>query len=193
VGKTTGYYPRIRVDGAGRGVVSQAGGTLLTATIRASGLDRALPAGLARWRRPMAVHDPAKVLLDLAVALGLGGDCLADIAVLRAEPGVFGLVASDPAVSRTIDALAADAPAALKAICAARAAGRRRPGNWPGSTAPLPGSRPRPRWSSISTRPWSPPIRTRSWPGRRSSADTAIIRSGRSPTTVPQAPASRWR
>jgi hypothetical protein len=41
-----------------------------------------------------------------------------DIAVLRAEPRVFGLVASDPTVSRTIDALAADAPAALKAICA---------------------------------------------------------------------------
>jgi hypothetical protein len=44
------------------------------------------------------VHDPAKVVLELAVALGLGGDCLADIALLRAEPGVFGLVASDPTV-----------------------------------------------------------------------------------------------
>jgi hypothetical protein len=101
-------------------VVSHAGGTLLTATIRASGLDRALSAALARWRRPTAVHDPAKVLLDLAVAVGLGGDCLADIAVLRAEPGVFGRVASDPTVSRTVDALAADAPAALRAIRAAQ-------------------------------------------------------------------------
>ena len=27
------------------------------------------------------MHDPAKVLLDLAVTLALGGDCLADIAV----------------------------------------------------------------------------------------------------------------
>ncbi len=67
--KTTGFYPGIRVDGAGRGVVSQAGGTLLTATIRASGLDRALSAALA-LAQPAAVHDPAKVLLDLAVALG---------------------------------------------------------------------------------------------------------------------------
>jgi hypothetical protein len=88
VSKTTGFYPRIRVDGAGRGVVSHAGGTLLTAAIGASGLDRELSAALARWRRPAAVHDPAKVLLDLAVALGLGGDCLADVALLRAEPGV---------------------------------------------------------------------------------------------------------
>jgi hypothetical protein len=117
-------------------VVSQAGATLLTSAIRASGLDRELSAALARWRRPAAVHDPAKVLLDLAVAAGLGGDCLADIAVLRAEPGVFGRVASDPTVSRTIDALAADAPAALKANHAARAAARRRARELAGEHAP---------------------------------------------------------
>ena len=40
----SGFYPRVRVDGAGRGVVSNAGGTLLTDTIRATGLDR--PQGL---------------------------------------------------------------------------------------------------------------------------------------------------
>jgi hypothetical protein len=54
VSKTTGFYPRIRVGGAGRGVVSQAGGTLLTAAIRASGLDRALSGALAHWRRRAA-------------------------------------------------------------------------------------------------------------------------------------------
>ena len=52
------------------------------------------------------MHDPAKVITDLAVTLALGGDCLADVALLRAEPGVYGLVASAPTVSRTIDALA---------------------------------------------------------------------------------------
>jgi hypothetical protein len=109
---------------------------LLTSVIRASGLDRELSAALARWRRPAAVHDPAKVLPDLAVAAGLGGDCLADIAVLRAEPGVFGLVASDPTVSRAISALAADAPAALRAIHAARAAARRRAWELGGEHAP---------------------------------------------------------
>jgi len=46
---------------------------------------------------------------------------MADIALLRSEPGVYGLVASDATVSRTIDVLAKDAPAALKAIDAARA------------------------------------------------------------------------
>ena len=104
--------------------VGQAGGVLLTDTVAAAGLDTALSAALGPWRRPLAIHDPGKVVLDLALTLALGGDCLADIALLRAEPGVYGLVASDPTVSRTIDVLAADAPAALKAIGTARAAAR---------------------------------------------------------------------
>ena len=98
----------------------------MTEAVRVSGLDRLLAAGLAPWRKPRTVHDPAKVVVDLAIALGLGGDCLADIGLLRAEPGLFGLVASDPTVSRTIDALAKDASAALKAINTARAAARAR-------------------------------------------------------------------
>ena len=45
--------------------------------------------------------------MDLAIAVALGGDAAADIAVLRAQPGVFGPVASDPTVSRLITTLAA--------------------------------------------------------------------------------------
>ena len=41
-------------------------------------------------------------MADLAVAVALGGDAAGDIAVLRAQPGVFGPVASDPTVSRLI-------------------------------------------------------------------------------------------
>jgi len=70
------------------------------------------------------VHHPAKIMLDLAVALALGGDCLADVDLVRAEPGVFGRVASDPTVSRLIDTLAADADQALAALESARAAAR---------------------------------------------------------------------
>ena len=134
--KRTGLYPAVEVDSASCGVVSQAGGVALLETARVSGLDRALRTALDPWRAPRAVHDPAKVLLDLAVALALGGDCLADIAVLRAEPGVYGPVASDPTVSRTIDALAADAPRALGAINAARAAARARVWELGGQHAP---------------------------------------------------------
>jgi hypothetical protein len=122
--KRIGLYPRVHADTGGAGVVSQAGGVALVETVRVAGLDRALSTALARWRKPMAIHDPAKVITDLAVALALGGDCLADVALLRAERAVFGRVASDPTVSRTIDALAADAPRALKAIDTARAAAR---------------------------------------------------------------------
>ncbi len=64
------------------------------------------------------------------------GDCLADIALLRAEPGVYGRVASDPTVSRTIDALAADVGAALTAIDTARAAARAQVWGLAGDHAP---------------------------------------------------------
>ena len=120
--KRSRFYPRPTVVSGAVSAVGQAGGVLLTETIRAADSDVGLSAVRARWRRPGAVHDPAKVVLDLAVTLALGGDCLADVAVLCAEQGVWGLVASDPTVSRTIAALAADAPAALTAIDTARAA-----------------------------------------------------------------------
>jgi hypothetical protein len=93
---------------------------LLTRTARRTGLQRALSVALAPWRKHRAVHDPGKVLLDVA----LGGDCLSDISVLRAEPALFGKVASDPTVSRLIDALAASGDKALGAIRTARAAAR---------------------------------------------------------------------
>ena len=118
----SGLYPRLAVDGQGKKVVSGAGGVLLTRTAATVGLDQELSAALARWRRPLARHDPGKIVLDLAMSLAIGGDCLADIGQLRAHPQVFGPVASDPTVSRLIDTLAADAPAAINA---ARAAARR--------------------------------------------------------------------
>jgi hypothetical protein len=84
----------------------------------------------------VAVHNPGKVLLDLAISVAIGGDCLADIAQVRSEPGVFGHIASDPTVSRLIDTLAADAPAAFAAINTARAAVRARVWDLAESDAP---------------------------------------------------------
>ena len=118
--KSTGSYPRVHVDTAKVAAVGRAGGILLTETIRAAGLDRALSEALARWRKPSAVHDPGKVILDLALSLVLGGEALSDLAVLRTEPGVYGPVASDPTVSRLIGLLAVDADKAIKAIAGAR-------------------------------------------------------------------------
>jgi hypothetical protein len=134
--KPTGVYPSVRVDAAGRGVVSSAGGVLLTETVRVSGLGVALSAALAPWRAPTATHDPGKVLTDLAVSLALGGDCLADIALLRVEPELFGLVASDPTVSRTVDRLAADVDTVLAAVFRALAVSRERVWKLAGLHAP---------------------------------------------------------
>lgn len=122
--KSTSWYPSLKVDGVGSGVVSQAGAVVLVRTAATAGLDRALSRVLAPWRKPLAVHDPGKVVLDLAVMVALGGDCAADLALLRGEPAVFGSVASDPTVSRLITTLAADAPKALAAIASARATAR---------------------------------------------------------------------
>jgi hypothetical protein len=69
------------------------------------------------------VHDPGKIIGDLVVTLGLGGDCLADVAALRAQPQLCGPVAPDPVISRLVSVLAADARRALRSI----------PGRWPGA------------------------------------------------------------
>ncbi|MEU3197705.1 MULTISPECIES: IS1380 family transposase [unclassified Streptomyces] len=124
--KRIGSYPSVRTEGGGRAVVSQAGGVLLVETVRKAGLDTAISAALTPWRKPRAVHDPGKILLDVALAAALGGDCLADVGMPRAEPAVFGPVASDPTVSRLIDTLAASGDRALQAIRAARAEARER-------------------------------------------------------------------
>ena len=88
--KRSGSYPRVRVSGGGSEVVSQAGGVLLVETARVSGLDTALSSALAPWRKDRTVHDPGKTLLDMALAVALGGDCLADVALLRADPRYSG-------------------------------------------------------------------------------------------------------
>ena len=110
----------------GGSLVSHAGATLLVETARRSGLTRQLSTRLGPWRLPLATHDPGKIVLDLALAVALGGDAACDVAVLRAQPGVFGPVASDPTVSRLIARLAQDVQATLAAIATARAAARER-------------------------------------------------------------------
>jgi hypothetical protein len=114
----------LRLDPVGESLVSSAGGLLLARTARVAGLLPALSRALSPWRGGRAVHDPGKVLLDVAVAVALGGDCPADVAVVRAQPQLFGLVASDPTVSRLVAALAADVGASLPVIRAARARAR---------------------------------------------------------------------
>src|SRR5699024_8379496 len=67
-----------------------------------------------------AEHHAAKVVLDLAMTLAVGGEAARDTDLLRCEPGVFGDVASTPTISRMLTTLAQDTPAVMAAISTAR-------------------------------------------------------------------------
>ena len=112
--------------------------------------------------------------------------------MLRAEPGVFGLVASDPTVSRTIDRLADDATA-LAAIDTARAAARAPAWRLAGDRAPDHGTDAgRPLVIDVDAT-----LVTAHWEKEGAAATfkrgSAITRCGRSSTTAPTGPGSRSR
>lgn len=116
--------PNLVLDPVRESLVSSAGALLLMETCRVTGLGRGLSRALSLWRPARTIHDPGKVQLDVATAVALGGDCLADVAALRAQPGVFGRVASDPTVSRVFTALAADVDGVVAALRGVRAQAR---------------------------------------------------------------------
>lgn len=134
--KITGFYPSVRLDTAPVSAAGSAGGVLLTTAADVTGLSGALTESLDAWRKPTAVHHPGKVLTDLAVTLALGGDCLADAAVIRCETDLYGRVGSDATISRTITALAADARIVLTQLAAARRAARAKAWALAGGRAP---------------------------------------------------------
>ena len=105
---------KIRVSADGTGIVSWAGGLL----------DRGLEEALERWRAPRAVHSPGKSSPISRSRWRWAGTAWR-MWRCCAGPGLSGPVASDPVVSRLVARLA-DAPRALKAIRAARAAARAR-------------------------------------------------------------------
>ncbi|MBV6703426.1 IS1380 family transposase [Kitasatospora aureofaciens] len=118
---TTGSRPRLVVSTDGRGVVSHAGSRLLADLADATGLTRAFSDALRRLRPRGTGHEPGRIAADLAVMLADGGEAIADLALLRDQPEVFGSVASTPTAWRL---LAGIDPAALAAVRAARATAR---------------------------------------------------------------------
>jgi hypothetical protein len=122
---------RVKVTGDGRGVAGHAGGLLIGELADRVGLTEGLSAAMAHTRRRRSAHDPGVVLTHLAVSLADGGDCLADVAVLRSQPDLFGAVASDPTVFRVIDSIHSGG---LRNIAIARAAARARA--WAAGAAP---------------------------------------------------------
>ena len=133
------FYPRPRVDIAEVPALSHAGAVLLTDTIHATGLAASLREALDPWTKPLAEHHAAKVLLDLALTLAIGGEHASDTDLLRCEPGLFGDVASTPTISRTLTTLAQDAPTVIEAISKARRTARERAWTLAGAHSPAAG------------------------------------------------------
>lgn len=137
--KRTTALRQLQVSASGEGLVSRGGIALLAGTARVAGIEGELRTALAPWRRARAVHDPARVVTQLSYALAAGGDCLADIAMLRDATAIVGAVPSDPTVSRVIDDLAAGGQRVLDAIADAHTAARARVhavGGGPAGTGP---------------------------------------------------------
>lgn len=107
-----------------RGLTGRAGLSLVAETAKAIGASRALSKAVGR-SRSWSLHDPGKVLRDVALTLADGGDALRHMKVIDGQPELFGSVASTATTCRTIKAVAED-PAAMAALAGARAAARQR-------------------------------------------------------------------
>ena len=84
------------------GLTSRAGTSLLTGLSGALGLTAALEDAL-RVHSRKTVHEPGRVMRDIAVMLADGGDCLSDLGVLRGQEVLFGRVASGATAYRAVE------------------------------------------------------------------------------------------
>ena len=119
--------PRLGVRADGTGLVGHAGSRLLAELSERSGLDQGLSKALSPLVKRRRRHDPGRVLVDLAVTLADGGECIADLATLRQQPDLFGQVASTPTAWRVLDSI--EEPL-LERLQLARARARARIWSW---------------------------------------------------------------
>ena len=103
--KTTGGRPKIAVSADGRGVVGHAGARLLVDLADVTGLTSAFGQALAELRQRQGGHDPGRIAVDLAAMIADGGQAIADLAVLRDQAELFGVVASDPTAWRLLSSV----------------------------------------------------------------------------------------
>ena len=112
--------PTITVTADGDGVVSHVGSRLLADLADATTLTGELSEVLAVGGR-RRVHDPGRVLVDMAVAVADGATTISDVAVLEHQPALFGPVASDSTCWRLLDRVD---DSVLAGVARARAAAR---------------------------------------------------------------------
>ena len=130
--KRTNARPPLSVTADGKGIAAHVGTRLLAEMAEITGLNEAMSDALAPTVRRSRRHDPGRVLVDLALMLADGGDCLSDLAVLRDQPTLFGSVASTPTAFRVVDSVDGDG---LSSIRTARASARARA--WEAGLSPL--------------------------------------------------------
>ncbi len=99
------HRPRVVVRADGEGLVGHAGSRLLAELAERVGLEAELSKALAPLAKRRRRHNPARVLVDLAITLADGGECISDLAVLRQQPELFGKVASTPTAWRVLDSI----------------------------------------------------------------------------------------
>jgi hypothetical protein len=99
-----GWAQDLKVEVGGHGIVSHTGSVAVRALADRSGLTGRLSGATAR-RGCEPVHDRGRVLADTAVMIADGGRVLSDLAVLRDQGELFGPVASDPTLWRTLNAV----------------------------------------------------------------------------------------
>lgn len=109
------------VTGDGDGLVSHAGMAWLAETADLAGLTAGLSTAMAAVGQRR--HDAGRTLAQVVLALADGATCLADLSALRAQPSMFGGVASEATVWRTFERVG---PVELRGIATARASARAR-------------------------------------------------------------------
>ena len=107
---------RVGVTGDGAGVTNQSGTQLLGLIAEGVGIAGGLSGVMAGAVTRATGHDRGRLLTQVAMMLAAGGRCLADLKTLRNQPGVFGMVASDPTAWRAMQQVDDDALAAMVTV-----------------------------------------------------------------------------
>jgi hypothetical protein len=87
------------------GLCSRSGTAMVPELAARLGLSAELSGALAHLHAREPIHDPARVLVDLATTLIDGGECLADLGTLAHQPELFGALASHSTASRLLAAI----------------------------------------------------------------------------------------
>jgi Transposase DDE domain group 1 len=119
--KPKAWLGTVEVTADGEGLVSHAGTVLLAELADRAGLTAGLSEALSGTRERRSAHDPGRVLVDVAVMLADGGDCVTDLDAYRGQERLFGARASETTTHRVLKSI--DGPL-LATVRAARARAR---------------------------------------------------------------------